>query len=201
MVTLFQPGMAIHSNSWGVYPLRTKQETYSDAESFKADDAMWKSRELLVVWAAGNDGNKRTEDTFGNKVRYRQIGGEAASKNVITVGATFNDRRLAKDSLRVFADVEMCVDNEEQMVYNKGIQGRVSEAADFSSQGPTAEGRLKPDVVAPGFAILSARSRARPIKYTSDDIRVGVAKSFYLTFETGTSQATPLVAGCAAVLR
>ena len=65
----------------------------------------------------------------------------------------------------------------------------------FSSRGPTLDHRIKPDVVAPGTFILSTRSR--------DTAGTGWATSadpLYF-FEGGTSMATPLVAGCTAVLR
>ncbi len=69
--------------------------------------------------------------------------------------------------------------------------------AAFSSRGPTKEGRFKPDVVAPGTSILSTRSRAaRP---PSPDLRDLLRSGYF--FDSGTSMATPLVAGCAAVLR
>src|SRR5262249_4870233 len=65
----------------------------------------------------------------------------------------------------------------------------------FSSRGPVQGRRVKPDIVAPGTAILSTRSRATSGKgwALSDD-------PLYF-FEGGTSMATPLVAGCAAVIR
>src|SRR5262249_34667087 len=65
----------------------------------------------------------------------------------------------------------------------------------FSSRGPTRDRRFKPDVVAPGTYVLSARSR--------DTMSTGwgvSADSLYM-FDGGTSMATPLVAGCCALVR
>jgi subtilisin family serine protease len=65
----------------------------------------------------------------------------------------------------------------------------------FSSRGPTLDRRIKPDVVAPGTFILSTRSRAATGKGW------GLTADPLYFFEGGTSMATPLVAGCAAVVR
>lgn len=56
----------------------------------------------------------------------------------------------------------------------------------FSSRGPTADGRMKPDLVAPGERILSAAHTA-PADATSDRV-------LYVEM-SGTSQATPHVSG------
>src|SRR5205814_2055611 len=56
-----------------------------------------------------------------------------------------------------------------------------------------------PDVVAPGTSILSTLSRGVAIKPPSTDFGKSSDKDYW--FEGGTSMATPLVAGCAAVLR
>lgn len=60
----------------------------------------------------------------------------------------------------------------------------------FSSRGPTADGRPKPDVVAPGERILSAnahfRTRGRAANRTYEDLYLG---------ESGTSMACPHVSG------
>lgn len=69
---------------------------------------------------------------------------------------------------------------------------------DTSSVGPTKEKRLKPDVIAPGTDIYSALSRKA--RYFG---RIATSQSepgFKWKPLSGTSQATPLVAGCAAVL-
>jgi hypothetical protein len=70
--------------------------------------------------------------------------------------------------------------------------------AAFSGRGPVQNGRTKPDVVAPGTAILSTRSRATQAMQT-----IGwLASPDPLYFnDGGTSMPTPLVAGCAAVVR
>jgi hypothetical protein len=60
-----------------------------------------------------------------------------------------------------------------------------------------AQGRFKPDVVAPGTSILSTRSRA----VSSVPTIFGTSSDSAFFFDDGTSMATPLAAGCWAVLR
>jgi hypothetical protein len=60
------------------------------------------------------------------------------------------------------------------------------QIASFSSSGPTRDGRQKPDLVAPGVAILAARSAPA----------IGTAPA--LTRKSGASQAAPFVAGAIA---
>jgi subtilisin family serine protease len=64
---------------------------------------------------------------------------------------------------------------------------------DFSSRGPCEDGRIKPDVVAPGSWIASLRSI-----YANDNYAWWPISEFYM-YQGGTSQAGPHVSGAAAV--
>jgi len=64
--------------------------------------------------------------------------------------------------------------------------------ASFSSIGPTRDGRIKPDVVAPGALIVSARSSAVPLRDSDPDQ--------YHRVLAGTSMSAPHVAGTIALM-
>ncbi len=99
----------------------------------------------------------------------RTLTPEANSKNALVVGAAQNPRPAYGEN-----------------------SWKAGEMASFSSRGPTADGRIKPDLVAPGTAVISARSRLGPQGVTGnpDYIRM-----------QGTSQAAAVAGGAAAILR
>lgn len=110
---------------------------------------------VVVVAAAGNDGRSiHTTTTGKRKEGYRAISitDPGNAESVITVGSTH--RRHA---------------------HTYGVSY-------FSSRGPTGDGRLKPDIVAPGEKIYSTVPGSR------------------MATMGGTSQAAPHVSGAAALL-
>ena len=68
------------------------------------------------------------------------------------------------------------------------------DLADFSSRGPTIDGRQKPDLSAPGVGITSARTRVNESCWVSD-----CCENFYTDLQ-GTSQAAPHVTGTVALI-
>ncbi|KAF2216904.1 hypothetical protein CERZMDRAFT_64299 [Cercospora zeae-maydis SCOH1-5] len=183
----YQLGVRIHNDSFGnVWSSKTGQLGY-EADATAIDRFVGENLDFSILVAAGNDAQA---DNAGES----QIGDNGAAKNCITVGATGTTR-----------------DNDGQR-YTRGFKhgSNTTSVAIFSSRGPTLPtrnakgeltiGRIKPDVVAPGVAILSAASRALP---SSAHTRVACGKSDDLDwmFQSGTSMATPLVSGCVALLR
>ena len=80
---------------------------------------------------------------------------------------------------------------------NTDLVGNLGEISKFSSIGPTVDGRVKPDVTAPGCAVVSATSRY----YSSFSASSSVAQSGsdYYDINIGTSMAAPLVSGTVAL--
>jgi serine protease AprX len=130
-------------------------------------------------------------------VNLGSVSPEAAAKNCITVGASESNRPSVKAILETYGDLPPPYDFQVSPLANDKMAEDPDGMAAFSSRGPTLEKRIKPDVVAPGTSILSTRSR----KMVKNDLTFGTSLDNSFFFDSGTSMATPLVAGCAAVLR
>ena len=127
-------GARISTNSWGSasYGSYTWDDQTYDALVRDAVGTQPGNQEIIVVFSAGNDGPlSGTTGSPGN------------AKNVLTVGAAESYRPTWTDGCGI------------------GPLGsdHANDMANFSSRGPTDDGRLKPDLVAPGTHIQGAASQ------------------------------------------
>ena len=157
----YNQGARVMNNSWG----SGSSGSYS-SESRSYDTLVWNHKDYTVCFAAGNDNSKLNLPTECH------LTPGACSKNVIAVGASENYRPMA---------------SPETEPYDGLHQGM----AFFSSRGPCSDGRIKPDIAAPGTAINSCKASREATSVRSE----------YYTQLYGTSMASPVAAGCAAVIR
>ena len=188
----------ISSNSWGANTAgayTASSQTYDalvrDAQPATAAVPVAGNQEYVVVFSAGNAGSGAGT-----------IGSPGSAKNVITVGAA--------EGVQAFGGADGC-----------GIADSGADSANdiisFSSRGPTSDGRMKPDIVAPGTHIsggvfqataTTAGSGAAAACFDASGACAGpggsnffpTTQQFY-TASSGTSHSAPAVAGAAALVR
>jgi subtilisin family serine protease len=84
--------------------------------------------------------------------------------------------------------------------YNTGMP--LNTVPSFSSQGPRVDGPMKPNLIAPGCMVISLRDRdvlsAQTLYCVDDDGIAGGSADYYVMH--GTSMASPVAAGAAALL-
>lgn len=78
-----------------------------------------------------------------------------------------------------------------RLVLTIGATDKNDQVADFSSRGPTADGRIKPNICFPGVDIVSCRAAGTSMGTPVDE---------YYTQASGTSMATPHAVGAVALL-
>jgi serine protease AprX len=230
----YNAGARVHSNSWG-------SDVSGDytADSANTDSFVWTNRDMTITFSAGNAGKDTNADGI---VDNDSIGSPATAKNVITVGASENERRDGNDALSYPCDLTLTYDSHDayqtagdgggltcaemggnnligtgsrwgftaEPIKSDPTANSQEQMAAFSSRGPTDDGRIKPDVVAPGTWILSGYSSLHqegygdPLNpqnslYQWDGWGIGTGSAY--KWMGGTSMSNPLAAGGAAVVR
>jgi subtilisin family serine protease len=132
-------------------------------------------------------------DRWGARVSFQTpdpfytIGQPASADNCIAVGAYTSSTNWT---------------NYAGSSINYSIVGLLNDIAYFSSRGPRIDGLLKPNITAPGSAIISIRDRDvlfTPNNFWVDnDGVVGGDANYYVM--QGTSMASPIAAGAVALL-
>lgn len=180
----YQKGALITSNSWGADVAGAYNASAQAYDSLTRDAAsgVAGNQSILHVFSAGNKG-----------AGPGTIGSPGTAKNVLTVGATENVR-------------------DEGVLDGCGLStaDNADDMATFSSRGPTSDGRVKPDLVAPGTHIQGPASQdpgydgsgvcgagSGDKKYypnLSQPAGQTISQTLY-TWSSGTSHSTPAVAG------
>jgi hypothetical protein len=195
----YQSGARISNNSWGglgngLYDAYAQNfdALARDAQPDGSTYATSGNQEMVLVCSAGNDGPVP-----------QSAGSPGLAKNVIGVGAAAN--------VQLFGAGDGCGQPDA------GAEN-ANDVCSFSSRGPCADGRHKPDLVAPGTHISGGvvqvpnpgpNGTADPCFLsngqgicggTNGDLFWPSGQEFY-TASSGTSHAAPAVAGACALVR
>ncbi|MGD9613165.1 MAG: S8 family serine peptidase, partial [Kiritimatiellia bacterium] len=173
-------GARIHSDSWGA-----ANAGYYDEDCRNLDMFVWSNKNMLIVVAAGNEG---IDANANGVVDPDSMDTPGTAKNCLTVGAaesvrpefssyTWGSSWPSDYPANPIKDDEISGPDDG---INQGL-------AAFSSRGPCDDGRIKPDIVAPGTDLASTRSKGTTnvgwgvVSYNTNYLWMG-----------GTSMATPL---------
>lgn len=114
---------------------------------------------LLFVFGAGNAGNGAEDGTGGDA---DSIQSPATAKNVITVGAIDQMRWITNQvwQCATISETNVCQTNQpwQGLTYTNNVVAAFSSRGNVGVGIEGAGGRVKPDVVAPGTFVVSARS-------------------------------------------
>ena len=195
----YESGARVCNNSWGAaasgaydFQCQEYDGLVRDAQPAGSTYATDGNQEMTIVFAAGNSGSGA-----------ETIGSPGAAKNVITVGAAQNVQAFGGSDGSGVSDSDA---------------SNANEVAYFSSRGPCADGRHKPDIMAPGTHISGGVIQAAnpgpdgtvdpcfngsgisggP---TGNDFPFFPAGQQFYSASSGTSQATPAVTGGCALVR
>jgi len=189
-VAPYQDGARIHTNSWSSDTGDDEEGRYGryTAGAREVDEFIWLFKDMTILSSAGNEGTDTDRDGVVDPDSMRN---PAIAKNIIAVGATESVR---SGGYTLAWGEHWPDDFPERPLLIDLVSDDARGLAGFSSRGPADDGRIKPDLVAPGTNIVSVRSQA------AEGDGWGSYDSHYM-YLGGTSMATPLVAGAAALVR
>ncbi len=202
----YDAGARIHNNSWGA----RREGRYTD-KSEQVDTFVWEKRNMTILFSAGNNGDDLNRD---GRIDQDSMGAPGTAKRYITVGSSESLRltggsrlpwsasrynppctRSAPDLSTIASPCISTGSSRNNLrfpcppIRDDLRSNNPHGLAASSGRGPTDDGRIKPEVVAPGTNIKSCRSRD-----------AGSSTDPY-TFKTGTSMACPITAGAAILVR
>lgn len=181
--SVYDSGARVMNNSWGgMNP--DEYGAYTDYTEL-LDTVCNEYPDMLVLFAAGNNNEKID---YANNCT---ISPQAVAKNVLTVGASETYRPAVSETYGTTFSVKTKPFKDDPVA--APANGTQQGMAYFSSRGPANDERFKPEIVAPGTYIVSTES--------GDDAEneLYLQRRSYYTIMFGTSMATPLTSGAAAM--
>ncbi len=211
----YDAGARVHTNSWGRGPDSTVGcsgatcWSYYSTIALSVDTVAYDIQDLTILYAMGNDAMDCNYTSWGmdncdggkdGEINLGFHNRQATAKNIISVGASENFRPDLQSSYQQSCTLHpdddpgpppycpLPLSGEKWGTFPISTDGRSNNPegmAAFSNRGPTKDLRIKPDIVAPGTNIQSTAVEAYGVPYH---------------FQSGTSMATPITAGSAALI-
>lgn len=173
-------GTMISSNSWGCASCAGTYDGSSQAFDVGVRDADLSeagNQQMIMLFAAGNGGSTATT-----------VGSPGNGKNMITVGASENQRPTDEDG-----------NWTDGCAIDPSGANNAMDVIGFSARGPSAGNRTKPEIIAPGTHIQGTASTNG--SYNGSGICDQFRPSGQTVFSasSGTSHSTPAAAGIASL--
>ena len=147
----YHDGARISVNSWGTpgsgsydVQAQTYDALVRDAQPAGSTYGTNGNQAMTIIFAVGNSGVSNSIST------------PASAKNVISVGASENVRALSP------ADGGNDPDGSDGCGYVDIDADNANDMATYSSRGPCSDGRMKPDLVAPGTHVTGGVAPKQP---------------------------------------
>ena len=154
----YAAGARVFSESWGCSSkTATSCGGYYDSQAKQVDQFMWFHQDAAVFIANGNTGDSAVGVP-------KSVGSPATAKNCISVGASLTEENVFKAFSNSVPDGVTSDFSIDALAY-------------FSSRGPTLDGRVKPEVTAPGNCLslslsLSLTHSSPPLPRTHPPIYI-----------------------------
>ncbi len=197
----YAAGARIQNGSWGQPTGSGFSDQSGGYTAFEqiVDEFLWNHKQHLFVVVAGNGG---TDDKLPAGVTDPDsIDSPGTAKNVLTVGASENYRPPTSATCGSFGGSA----KQENQCYGSSygdapiagdfVSDHAQGLAAFSGRGPADDGRIKPEIVAPGTNIVSTASHSAGAFYSFGNYNADYA------YDNGTSMSAPIISGLAALTR